>query len=107
MYDKPLESDWKTFRRLVPEWRERYLTKRNEEIIGILSDANRSPTEQFWDAKEKMEKEARTLTDCLDGHSRSDMSFYLLVMRRRALIGDSDLDQFSGELREHIVSAKA
>jgi hypothetical protein len=34
---KPLESDWKTFRKRVPEWRERYLMEKNREIIAILA----------------------------------------------------------------------
>ena len=59
MERKPKESDWKTFRNRVPEWRERYLRKKNKEIIRILTDENKTPTEQFWEAKEKMEKETK------------------------------------------------
>lgn len=38
MSDKPKESDWKTFRKLVPELRERYLRQRNAELNAILHD---------------------------------------------------------------------
>jgi hypothetical protein len=102
---KPLESDWKTFRKRVPEWRERYLMKRNQEIKGILTDERRTPTEQFWDAKDKMQKEARVLVDCLDGHSRSKMRWYLFLMHRHGLIEDADLQEFSDELREQILAS--
>ncbi len=52
-----------------------------------------------------MEKGARTLTDCLDGHSRSAMDMFLVLMHRHGFITDSDLDLYSRELREHVVTA--
>jgi hypothetical protein len=97
-----MESDWKTFRKRVPEWRERYLMKENKEIITILADERQTPTERFWDAKKKMKEEARILVDCLDGHSRSKMRWTLLLMHRHGLIEDPDLEEFSSELREHL-----
>lgn len=98
-----LESDWKTFRRRVPEWRERYLSGKNKEIMAVLTDENRTPTERFWEAKEKMKKIARILVDCLDGHSKSEMPEYLNLMYGHGLIGDADLEEFSEPLRERIL----
>ena len=100
---KPKESDWKTFRKRIPQWRERYLRVRNEEVAGILMHTGGTPTEQFWKAKERMEEEARILVDCLDGHSRSKMSWYLLLMYRHGLIGEEDLEEFSAEVREGVL----
>jgi len=105
MREKPLESDWKTFRKRVPQWRERYLSRKNQEIITVLTDEQRTPTEQFWDAKAKMKEESKILETCLDGHSRSKMSGYLSLMYRYGFIGDADLDEFSGELRARILIA--
>jgi hypothetical protein len=102
---KPLESDWKTFRKRVPEWRERYLLRKNEEIISILTDESKTPTERFWDAKERIKEEAKILVDCLDVHSRSKMPWYLLLMHRHGLIQDSDLGEFSEALREQILAS--
>jgi hypothetical protein len=105
MKSKPMESDWKIFRNRVPEWRERYLLKKNEEIIAVLTDERKTPTERFWDAKKKMGEEARVLVDCLDGHSRSKMRWYLYLMYGHGLIEDADLEEFSGELREQILES--
>lgn len=102
MERKPLESDWKTFKKRVPQWRERVLEKKNGEIIGILSDESKTPTERFWDAKNRMKEVAKILVDCLDGHSRSKMEWYLLLMNRHGLIQDTDLKEFSEPLRELI-----
>ncbi len=105
MQEKPLESDWKTFRKRVPQWRERSLSRKNREIVAVLTDETRTPTEQFWDAKEKMKAEARILITCLDGHSRSKMSCYLSLMYRYGLVEASDLEEFSDELREWILAS--
>ncbi len=67
--NKPLESDWKTFRKRVPEWRERYLAGQNRQIAALLADGEKTPTEQFWEAEEKIKSVARILVNCLDGHS--------------------------------------
>lgn len=99
------ESDWKIFRKRVPEWRERYLQKKNKVIVGILTDQNKTATEQFWDTKGKIDKEARILVDCLDGHSRSKMDWYLVLMYHHGLISNDDLKELSEELREHILKA--
>lgn len=99
-----LESDWKTFRKRVPEWRERYLKTKNQQIVAILTDRDKTPTEQFWDTKKKMDEEARTLVDCLDGHSRSKMLYYHFLMYGRGLIRKEDLQEFSAGLRERILA---
>lgn len=102
MHSKPLESDWKLFRKRVPEWRERYLETRNAEVVRILTDETKTPTARFWDAKEMIDGDAKRLHDLLDGHSRSKMEWFLFLMYGHGFIGDADLDGFSEELRERI-----
>jgi hypothetical protein len=102
MHDKPKESDWKTFRKIVPELRERYLRRRNAELLAILQDESLTPTEQFWTVQERARKEAKILRECLDGHSRSKMLMFMIVMRRHKMLTDEDLKQFSSELQAEI-----
>ena len=102
MARKPKESDWKAFRKMVPELRERYLTEKNKEIVAIFMDEIRTPTEQFWDARERIEKERKILEDCLDGHSRSSMNGYIYLMYRHGMLNDSDLENFSEDLKNNI-----
>lgn len=106
MHGKPLESDWKTFQKYVPVWRERYLSRKNKDIIAILTDDERTYTSQFWDAKEKIETEAKILTSCLDGHSRSKMHWFLTLMFEFGFIEVDDLTEFSDKLRESISVSK-
>ena len=102
MEGKPKESDWKTFRKMVPELRERYLAEKNKEVVMIFMDDGRTPTERFWDARERMEKERKILESCLDGHSRSSMRGYMYLMYRHGMLSDSDLENFSEDLRNDI-----
>ena len=97
-----ITSDWKTFRRRVPEWRERYLRLRNEELVGLLRDEAHTPTERFWQVKERMEEEAHVLRTCLDGHSKGKVAWYLSLMYGHGMIEDGDLDAFSERLRETV-----
>jgi hypothetical protein len=103
MMNKPLESDWKTFRKRVPEWRERYLARQNQQIAALFTDEKKTPTEQFWEAEKKIKAVARILVDCLDGHSRSKMEMYLCLMYRHKMIGADDLEEFSGEMKVRIL----
>jgi len=100
---KPLESDWKTFRKRVPKWRERYLAEQNKRLAALLAEGTNTPTERFWNAEKEMKAVAWILVKCLDGHSRSKMEMHLLLMFRHKMIGEEDLEEFSGELRERIL----
>jgi len=100
---KAKESDWRTFRDSLVAWRERYLETVTKQLTDLLRDKDRTPTERFWEAKERIDKEAKILQDCLDGYSRSKMEMKLDRMYRYELIGDEDLERFSEELRERLL----
>ena len=94
-----MESDWRKFRAMVPLLREWYLTEHNARIAGKLVDSGKNETERFWDAMEEMEKQAKVLRSCLDGHSRSNMWLYVMVMVRHGMLRKEDLEGFSEELK--------
>jgi hypothetical protein len=100
---RPLESDWKTFRKRVPEWRERYLEEQNKRNAAMLVGGKKTPTERFWDTEKEMKAVTRILVNCLDGHSRSKMEMHLCLMVRHNMIGGEDLEEFSGKLKERIL----
>jgi len=68
-----------------------------------LSDEERTPTEQFRDAREKIEEEAKILRERLEGHSRSHTWVQLFLMYRHGLVEEADLGAVSAVLREHIL----
>lgn len=96
------ESDWKKFRACVPEWRERYIAEQNAKIGQLLQDPAKTETERFWNAQTLIEKEARILVSCLDGHARSKMWFHLMLMRKAGILKGDDLADFSADLQKQI-----
>jgi hypothetical protein len=101
-HDLPSETDWKKFRMIVPELRERYLRQRNSELSAILRDESSSPTNQFWTASGRIEEIGKILRSCLDGHSRSTMMNFLMIMYRHQMLTEEDLDGFSEEFRRRL-----
>jgi len=87
---------------MVPNLRERYLAERNSRIAAMLTNPKRTQTERFWDAMEKMEHESRVLQDCLDGHSRSKMQFYMMQMISVGMLRKEDMSVFSEELQNQL-----
>lgn len=83
-------------------WRERYLTDHNVRIVRILTDPKKTKTERFWDAKKQMQKDARTLEQCLDDLWRSTMLVRLWTMRKAGMIKREDLADFSQELQDDV-----
>ena len=97
-----MESDWTQFRDMVPRLRDRYLAARNARLVTLLTDPEKTETERFWDAMEEMEREARVLRECLDGHSRSKMWLYILAMIRAGMLSKEDINVFSEDLQKQV-----
>ena len=93
------ETDWKLFRRRVPEWRERYLEQQNQALRALLEQPNQTPTTIFWQVKNFADEQARVLVECFDGHSRSTMERFMITMYRYRVIARADIDEFSEELQ--------
>ncbi|MBI2512974.1 MAG: hypothetical protein HYV96_13425 [Opitutae bacterium] len=100
----PTESDWKKFRAMVPMLRERYLADRNARIAALLTASKKTETERFWDAMVEMEKEAKILHQCLDGHSRSKLWLFMHLMIHAGMLKKEDLTEFSDELQREATS---
>jgi hypothetical protein len=102
---------WNLFEERAPAWRDRYLERRNRELVGALTRPGKTQTERYWEAKNRADQEARTLLACLDGHSRSKLSSkltrYLELMYRYGVIGSDELSEFSDELRQEIARGSA
>ena len=99
---KPKESDWKKFKDLIPLMRDRFLLRKNEELIAVLSQEGKTPTEIFWETKERLDEYEKIIYQCFRYQSRSDMWLAVLSMRTYCLMLDEDLEQFSEPLRQDI-----
>ena len=98
------ESDWIIFSNLVPDLRERRLQRTNQAIASLLSAPDRSGTERFWNAAERIKTEEMLLHDCLDNLNRSHFCDSILLMLRNGMMTEADLQMFSPELRATMLS---
>ncbi len=96
------ELDWKLFRKQVPAWRERYLEEKNAALRRLLDRPNQTPTTIFWQMKDFADEQARVLVNCFDGHSRTKMDDFLVLMIRHKVVRRTDLDEFSEELQARL-----
>jgi len=97
-----MESDWRKFRDMLPRLRERYLAEHNARIARLLTDPQKTPTECFVDADKAMRELGKTLHACLDGYSRSNMDFHLILMRGHGMLTREDAAVFSEELQKRL-----
>lgn len=95
MFSEPTKSDWKIFRAMLPELRERYLDMTNREIASLLSEPGKTSTERFWASEEKIRKEVKILKACLDGYTKGSMKERVLIMYRHGMFLEADILRFS------------
>lgn len=100
---KPKESDWKTFAKNLPAWRDRYFDRQTQKLAKRLVDPAKNPTDRFWETLEFYEKQAKKVDRNMGKYSRSNMFFDLLGMLNLGMLKESELDVFSDELREKIL----
>ena len=94
------ESDWKLFRKLIPVWQERYITKLNKEYIGILvQDKNASTI--FWELNDRIKKD-RNNPGVIIEMSRSLLVENLISLIKHNVITLDELNDFSEEAKESI-----
>lgn len=97
---KVKESDWKIFRKRMPQWQEDYMKKLNKEYINILS-RNGSAAKNFWDLENRVFKDKRRVGVAIDMR-RSKMLINILDLLEDHVINLEDLDEFSEELRKEV-----
>lgn len=94
------ESDWKLFRKLIPVWQERYITKLNKEYIGILiQDKNASTI--FWELNDRIKKDQNNPGVIIE-MSRSLLVENLISLIKHNVITLDELKDFSEETKESI-----
>lgn len=94
------ESDLKLFRKLIPVWQERYITKLNKEYIGILiQDKNASTI--FWELNDRIKKD-RNSPGVIIEMSRSLLVENLISLIKHNVITLDELNDFSEEKKESI-----
>lgn len=92
------ESDWKLFRKLMPEWQERFMERLLGEYAKMIACQGLA-SDRFWNLQERLQKDVRKVGVRAD-MKQSTMLMNLLSLLQEGEITKDDLDGFSDELRQ-------
>ena len=95
-----IESDWKLFRKKLPEWQEAYMEKLNKDYIRLLTDPGNA-SDKFFALEKRISKDKRG-TGVTAEMRRSMMFSNFIDLLRDGVITLDDLEGFSDELREKL-----
>jgi len=84
---------------MIPELKERYHKRLNEELVSILQDPEFSASENFWGAQGKIQEIFPVLHSCLDGHSKATMCEKILIMYHEGMFSREDIKAFRPEFQ--------
>ena len=97
------EADWKLFRKLLPEWQERYMEKLLLEYKEIILK-DEQPSSRFWELDERIKKDKKASGVMVQRISRSNMKFIMMDLIAERAITKNDLEGFSDDYKD-ILSA--
>ena len=92
------ESDWKLFRKLMPEWQERFMERLLGEYAKMIAGQGLA-SDRFWNLQERLQKDVWKVGVRAD-MKQSTMLMNLLSLLQEGEITKDDLDGFSDELRQ-------
>ena len=96
----PKESDWKLFRKKLPQWQEHYMQKLLNEYAGIIAAAG-SAADKFWKLEKRLRKDVRH-TGVIAEMRRSVMGMNIISLLNEGAITSDDLEDFSDDLKAYV-----
>ncbi len=99
------ESDWKLFRKKLPDWQEDYMGKLIEEYKDILNGEG-NPSDRFWELEKRINRDRHDSGVVIEDVSRSHMIRNLMSLYSDGVITWDDLDDFSDTLKDQLAFLK-
>jgi len=96
------ESDWKLFKKLLPEWQERFIGRLLGEYSTMLAGQGLA-SDKFWRLQKRLQKDVRKVGVCAKMR-RPVMDMNLRSLLLEGAISKDDLDGFSEELRQSLTT---
>ena len=95
------KADWKLFRERISEWQEAYMERLAREYIALLS-SEEPASKKFWDLEKRIREDKR-MPGVLLELRRSEVGWDLVRLLGDGVITESDLEGFSGELKDNVI----
>ena len=91
------ESDWKLFRKKMPDWQEYYMERLNQEYAAILAGSGKA-SDKFWEIEKRINADKQHV-GVVAKMSRSNMYHNILSLLDEGAITLDDLAEFSEDLQ--------
>lgn len=95
------EKDWKLFRKMLPDWQERYMERLNQSYAELLN-SDMQASEKFWMLERKIRQDKRCSGVIVSEMSRSRFLDIMFQLMNDGVIREQDLQDFSEELRDSV-----
>ena len=96
------KADWKLFQQRIGGWQEAYMERLNREYVALLSGEGLA-SEKFWELEKRIREDKKTPGVRLL-LQKSSVDRDLVALMRQGVISAADLDGFSEELKEYVIS---
>ncbi len=94
------ESDWKIFRKKIPDWQESYMERLAREYI-ILLQSEKKASSKFWELEKRIKQDKKSPGVIIDMR-RSTAINNIVSLFLDEVISLDDLEEFSDDLKEAV-----
>lgn len=94
------ESDWKLFKKLLPEWQERHMEKLIDKYIEILNGSDEA-SNRFWALEERINRDRLSSGVLANDLRRSTMHREIANLLIDSVITLDDLDGFTEDIKSY------
>ncbi|MDD2960152.1 MAG: multidrug transporter [Lachnospiraceae bacterium] len=94
------ESDWKIFRKKIPNWQEAYMERLTKEYI-ILLQSEKKASDKFWELEKRIKQDKKSPGVIIDMR-RSTAINNIVSLVLDEVISLDDLEDFSEDLKEAV-----
>ncbi len=94
------ESDWKIFRKKIPDWQESYMERLAREYI-ILLQSEKKASSKFWELEKRIKQDKKSPGVIIDMR-RSTAINNIVSLILDEVISLDDLEEFSDDLKEAV-----
>ncbi len=94
------ESGWKLFKKMLPQWQERYMEKLIGQYVGILNGDSEASS-RFWALEERLNRDKLSSGVIANDIRRSTMRREIANLLIDSVITLDDLDGFTEDIKSY------
>ncbi len=95
-----VESDWKLFQKMLPQWQERYMEKLIGQYVEMLNDDSEASS-RFWALEERLNRDKLSSGVIANDIRRSTMHCEIANLLIDSVITLDDLDGFTEDIKSY------